>query len=107
METVKELGGYVLDAHASVRECVETINNNKDNIALILGSERELIGTVTDGDVRRYLLKGGALDDSCRNVVWENPVTANLNDKENPYGLTEFDIEEIDELLNAENEATE
>jgi nucleoid-associated protein YgaU len=25
-----------------------------------------------------------------------------LNDKENPYGLTEFDIEEIDELLNAE-----
>ncbi len=27
-----------------------------------------------------------------------------LNDKENPYGLTEFDIEEIDELLNAEKE---
>ncbi len=23
-----------------------------------------------------------------------------LNDKENPYGLTEFDIEEVDELLN-------
>lgn len=30
-----------------------------------------------------------------------------LNDKENPYGLTEFDIEEIDELLNAEKEAKE
>ncbi len=29
-----------------------------------------------------------------------------LNDKENPYGLTEFDIEEIDELLNSE-EASE
>jgi hypothetical protein len=28
-----------------------------------------------------------------------------LNDKENPYGLTEFDIEEIDELLNAEKDA--
>ncbi len=27
-----------------------------------------------------------------------------LNDKENPYGLTEFDIEEIDELLNADQE---
>lgn len=26
----------------------------------------------------------------------------NLNDKDNPYGLTEFDIEEIDELLNLE-----
>lgn len=28
-----------------------------------------------------------------------------LNDKENPYGLTEFDIEEIDELLNVEKES--
>ncbi|MCT4641528.1 MAG: LysM peptidoglycan-binding domain-containing protein [Bacteriovoracaceae bacterium] len=27
-----------------------------------------------------------------------------LNDKDNPYGLTEFDIEEIDELLNIEGE---
>lgn len=27
-----------------------------------------------------------------------------LNDKENPFGLTEFDIEEIDELLNVEKE---
>lgn len=27
-----------------------------------------------------------------------------LNDKENPYGLTEFDIEEIDELLNVEKD---
>ena len=27
-----------------------------------------------------------------------------LNDKENPYGLTEFDLEEIDELLNAPEE---
>ncbi len=27
-----------------------------------------------------------------------------LNDKENPYGLTEFDIEEIDELLNSDQE---
>ncbi|MBD65785.1 MAG: hypothetical protein CME62_11295 [Halobacteriovoraceae bacterium] len=29
-----------------------------------------------------------------------------LNDKENPYGLTEFDIEEIDELLNADQETS-
>lgn len=28
----------------------------------------------------------------------------NLNDKDNPFGLTEFDIEEIDELLNVDKE---
>ena len=31
----------------------------------------------------------------------------NLNDKENPFGLTEFDIEEIDELLNVETDLEE
>ena len=31
----------------------------------------------------------------------------NLNDKENPFGLTELDIEEIDELLNIETELEE
>lgn len=30
-----------------------------------------------------------------------------LNDKDNPYGLTEFDIEEIDELLNIEKDLEE
>lgn len=30
-----------------------------------------------------------------------------LNDKENPYGLTEFDIEEVDELLNNNNAVEE
>ena len=29
-----------------------------------------------------------------------------INDKDNPYGLTEFDIEEIDELLNVEEKDT-
>ena len=82
METVKELTEYVLGDSSSIRECVETINNNKDNIALILGPEGNLIGTVTDGDVRRYLLKGGVLSDSCREVVWESPVTAKLHDTE-------------------------
>ena len=83
METVKELTEYVLGDRSSIRQCIETINNNKDNIALILNSQGALTGTVTDGDVRRYLLKGGGLDDSCQEVVWESPITARLQDTEN------------------------
>ncbi|MEE3078763.1 MAG: hypothetical protein VX341_05450, partial [Bdellovibrionota bacterium] len=31
-------------------------------------------------------------------------VEEDINSKENPYGLTEFDVEEINELLNTETE---
>ena len=82
METVEDLQEYVLEQSASVRHCVQTINKNRDNIALIVSGEKKLIGTVTDGDIRRHLLKGGSLDDSCKTVVWERPILASLKDSE-------------------------
>ena len=82
METIDTLHDYILEHSASVRDCVQTINKNKDNIALIVSDERTLVGTVTDGDIRRHLLKGGSLDDSCMKVVWESPVLASLRDTE-------------------------
>lgn len=43
-----------------------------------------------------------SLDDIEENVG-KKYLDQNINDKDNPYGLTEFDIEEIDELLNTDN----
>lgn len=60
------------------------------------------------------LLEGESLDKLEKELLYEQQesleeieenfgkqyLDENLNDKDNPYGLTEFDIEEIDELLN-------
>lgn len=64
------------------------------------------------------LLENQSLDDVEKNLMYQQQesldeieenfgkryLDEDLNDKENPYGLTEFDIEEIDELLNVEKE---
>lgn len=64
------------------------------------------------------LLENQSLDDVEKNLLYQQQesldeieenfgkryLDEDLNDKENPYGLTEFDIEEIDELLNVEKE---
>ena len=51
----------------------------------------------------------GNIDQDALDEIEENLgkryIDEDLNSKDNPYGLTEFDIEEIDELLNVEKEA--
>jgi dTDP-glucose pyrophosphorylase/CBS domain-containing protein len=42
--------------HSSIRETMSTIDRGTKGIALVLDEERRLLGTITDGDVRRALL---------------------------------------------------
>lgn len=42
--------------NASIREAIACIDRNARGIALVVDSERHLLGTITDGDVRRAIL---------------------------------------------------
>jgi hypothetical protein len=50
--------------------------------------------------------KGKSFDQDSVDDIEENLgkryIDEDLNSKDNPFGLTEFDVEEIDELLNTE-----
>ena len=63
-------------AEATVRETIECIDAGAIEIALVIDDQRRLLGTVTDGDVRRALLGGLALDDPVEAIVHRDPVTA-------------------------------
>lgn len=61
---------------ATVRAAIESIDAAAIEIALIADDQRRLIGTVSDGDVRRALLAGVTLEDPVERIVHRNPVTA-------------------------------
>ena len=46
----------------SVQEVMECIDRNAKGIALVVDEEFHLIGTITDGDIRRSILSGMNLD---------------------------------------------
>lgn len=46
----------------SIREAIEVLDRGSAGIVLLVDEERRLVGTVTDGDVRRALLDGVSLD---------------------------------------------
>src|SRR3569832_1394846 len=57
-------------ATATLRDAIARIDASALQIALVVDDEGRLAGTLTDGDVRRALLRGAAL---------ENPVTQAMN----------------------------
>ena len=74
--TKKDLTHICLTASATVRECIEMIDRNKQGIALIVDAEGKLAGTITDGDIRRFILAGHSLDETTASVMWASPMTA-------------------------------
>ena len=52
---------FVLKSSKAI-EAIKAINNNDAHFALVVDNKQKLIGTVTDGDIRRGLLKGNSLE---------------------------------------------
>lgn len=57
-----DLSSILIDRSASVIEAMKVIDRGAVQIALVVDGQGQLLGTLTDGDIRRGLLKGEQLD---------------------------------------------
>lgn len=60
----------------SIRDTIRTIDEGAIRIALVVDGQNRLLGTVTDGDIRRGLLKGISLEETITRVMNPHPTTA-------------------------------
>lgn len=60
---------YTIEEHASVWDAVRVIDEAEAQIALVVDANRKLLGTVTDGDVRRALLRGHDLKRPVKDIM--------------------------------------
>lgn len=65
---------------ASIRDAIRVIDAGGFQIALVVDDARVLVGTVTDGDVRRGILAGRELGEPVTAVMNTSPKTATLGD---------------------------
>lgn len=63
---------------ATIRQAVETIDTGNMQIALVV-EDNLLLGTITDGDIRRGFLKGKGLEDPIDGLYNPNPVKGYLS----------------------------
>lgn len=69
-----------ISQNASIKEALGIIDKGAMKVAVVLSASNELIGVLSDGDIRRALLKGMSLDDSVSSIINKSPVTASIND---------------------------
>jgi len=68
-----------IKAEDTLQRAIETIDAAAVQIALVTDEEGHLLGTVTDGDIRRGILSGVALSDRVDLVMNRRAVTALIN----------------------------
>lgn len=59
-----------------VTEALERLQRAGTGVLLLVGEDRKLFGVLTDGDVRRQILKQGSLDGPCGQIATQSPVLA-------------------------------
>lgn len=67
------LEDYFLGPDATIRDAVHRIDRGASQTALIVDAERHLLGVVTDGDVRRAILRDIALDQPVSRIMSTQP----------------------------------
>ncbi|WP_036214776.1 nucleotidyltransferase family protein [Lysinibacillus sphaericus] len=77
--------------HVSLMETMEIIDSSSLQFAVVVDENNCLIGTVTDGDIRRGILQGISLNEKIKEVMNSSPITMKDNiSKANCYQYMEL-----------------
>lgn len=113
---MKNYKNILLKPTSTIKEALHIINNGAMQIALVVDENEKLLGTITDGDIRRGLLDNLSLDDSIETIIFKTPTVCHIKDskekileiavvkKLHQIPIVDNDgklvgIEEVDELL--------
>lgn len=82
---------------ATIRDAVGLIEESRRGIATVTDAAGALLGTITDGDIRRLILRGGGLHSCVRDAMNPSPVTApaDMSDRELAGLLEERGLEAL------------
>lgn len=72
----QEIEKYIEKSSTSLADTMRRINLMSKRILFLIDEEDKIVGTLTDGDIRRYILQGGKIDDRCVLAANRAPIVA-------------------------------
>ena len=79
MEKTKDWRNVVTKSTDSLSKGIKVLHDGALRIALVVGQDKKLLGTLTDGDVRRALIKNMPMDTVITSVMNAHPTTVSTN----------------------------
>ncbi len=73
---MRDKSDVIVTPETTLEAAMQSIGRNRLGIIFVVDGDERLLGTVTDGDIRRSLLAGNDVSDSVRGVANTDPVVA-------------------------------
>jgi NDP-sugar pyrophosphorylase family protein len=80
---------FVVSKDVVVKDALKLLNECEGRVLFVVEDANKLIGALTDGDVRRYIINGGNIDDDIANIYNRNPV----------YVYSGYKIKDVKQLM--------
>lgn len=80
MRKISKIEPYICGATTPLVDVLRRINSVDGLFQCVVDKDSRLIGTVTDGDIRRAILKGAGLEDSVEACVFRNATVGQATD---------------------------
>lgn len=63
-ESNVDIQHYLVSEKSSIKDALKQIENNSSGCVFVESGEKKIVGMATDGDIRRYLIKGKSTEES-------------------------------------------
>jgi Nucleoside-diphosphate-sugar pyrophosphorylase involved in lipopolysaccharide biosynthesis/translation initiation factor 2B, gamma/epsilon subunits (eIF-2Bgamma/eIF-2Bepsilon) len=74
---INNIDKLLVYSNYSIMKTLEALEIGARGIVFVVDNNRKLVGTITDGDIRRSILNGVSLDETIEKVMHENPIKMN------------------------------
>ncbi len=78
---------YIVSTEMTIIQIMKQIEKNGQGIVYVCDDEKHLLGTITDGDVRRSIIKSHNLDAKAKDIMKRNPIKLYFFEKNNAFSI--------------------
>jgi len=76
---MKDIKKIVISSTATIKEAMQKIDDGALKIALVADDNLKLLGTISDGDIRRAILNGISIEENITNIYNTNAIRAYID----------------------------
>ncbi|EEP61154.1 CBS domain-containing protein [Sulfurihydrogenibium yellowstonense] len=62
-----------ISPNSTIKEALKKFNEIGEKVLIVVDKNNHLLGTITDGDIRRYILNTGTIEGNIENIYNKNP----------------------------------
>ncbi len=69
----------LVNRNAKIKEALKILDSNREKILFVVNEQKELLGSITDGDIRRWILSDGDLSANIEQVAFKGTFKVEQN----------------------------